>query len=157
MTRPTHGDTLFKKSGRIPTTLYPVRVVTGLACDPAGRILMGKRSAQGLRPGLWELPGGKVERGESAEEALCREWKEELDIELHYPVDVGALLDVAIVPADLTFVVELYPVQIPQYQTAHARAHDELRWVDPTEAVRNLPCSPAFYLQYRAVLAWSRA
>ena len=46
----------------------------------AGRLLMSRRPAGGAWPGLWELPGGKVEAREAPEEALVREWREELDV-----------------------------------------------------------------------------
>ncbi len=44
------------------------------------RLLMSRRPEGGAWPGLWELPGGKVEEGETPEEALVREWREELDV-----------------------------------------------------------------------------
>jgi len=43
-----------------------------------GRLLLARRPLTGNLPGLWELPGGKIEEGEIPEEALVREWKEEL-------------------------------------------------------------------------------
>jgi A/G-specific adenine glycosylase len=47
-----------------------------------GRILIQKRPAGGLLGGLWEFPGGKVEPGESLTEALRREIREELGVEI---------------------------------------------------------------------------
>lgn len=47
-----------------------------------GRILIDKRPAEGLLGGLWEFPGGKKKSGESFEQALKREVREELDIEI---------------------------------------------------------------------------
>jgi 8-oxo-dGTP diphosphatase len=45
-----------------------------------GRIFFQRRSIQALHfPGRWELPGGKVEKGERPMEALLRELTEELD------------------------------------------------------------------------------
>lgn len=44
-----------------------------------GRLLLSRRPEGDTWPGLWELPGGKVEDGETPEEALVREWREELD------------------------------------------------------------------------------
>lgn len=61
-----------------------VRVVAALIADPAGpgRFLVQQRLPGKSRPLLWEFPGGKVEQGESDEEALRRECDEELAVEL---------------------------------------------------------------------------
>jgi 8-oxo-dGTP diphosphatase len=48
--------------------------------DEAGRVLMQQRSAGGVHGGLWEFPGGKLELGESPEQAAARELQEELGI-----------------------------------------------------------------------------
>jgi len=49
--------------------------------DADGRILMTQRRADQSHPGQWEFPGGKVEPGETAEQAVNRELREELGIE----------------------------------------------------------------------------
>jgi 8-oxo-dGTP diphosphatase len=64
-----------------------VLVVAAALIDPAGRVLIAQRPAHKQLGGLWEFPGGKVEPGESPEEALVRELREELDI----GVDAAAL------------------------------------------------------------------
>jgi mutator protein MutT len=51
----------------------------GLLFSESCRILIAKRNQSKLYGGLWEFPGGKIEEGESVEEALVREIKEELD------------------------------------------------------------------------------
>lgn len=50
----------------------------GIIRDARGRVLLCQRSESQSNAGLWEFPGGKVERGEVAEEALERELLEEL-------------------------------------------------------------------------------
>lgn len=47
-----------------------------------GRLLLARRPEGGPHAGLWELPGGKVEPGESPRAALGREWREELGVEV---------------------------------------------------------------------------
>jgi len=49
--------------------------------DVDGRILLAQRPQGKSMAGLWEFPGGKIEPGETAEAALIRELKEELDID----------------------------------------------------------------------------
>ncbi len=48
----------------------------------SGRVLIQKRPASGLLAGLWEFPGGKRKRGETLEEALHRELREELGVQV---------------------------------------------------------------------------
>ncbi len=56
-------------------------VVACALIDVDGRILMSKRADGQTHSGLWEFPGGKIERGETPEQALVRELWEELGIE----------------------------------------------------------------------------
>ena len=49
--------------------------------DPDGRVLIAQRPEGKAMAGLWEFPGGKVEPGETPEEALIREMQEELGID----------------------------------------------------------------------------
>lgn len=55
-------------------------VVAAALADAAGRVLVQRRPAGKAMAGLWEFPGGKVERGETPEAALARELGEELGI-----------------------------------------------------------------------------
>lgn len=60
-------------------------IVLVAACalvDADGRVLLAKRPRGRPLAGLWEFPGGKVEKGERPEEALIRELREELGIEV---------------------------------------------------------------------------
>ena len=58
-----------------------VHVVAGVLRDARGRVLLARRTEGRDLAGLWEFPGGKVERGEAPEAALARELKEELGID----------------------------------------------------------------------------
>jgi 8-oxo-dGTP diphosphatase len=59
-----------------------LKVAAGVILDHIGRVLIAKRPAHVHQGDLWEFPGGKLEPGETGEQALRRELKEELDIEV---------------------------------------------------------------------------
>lgn len=56
--------------------------VVAAVIEEGGRILACRRSPDRQHGGLWEFPGGKVEPGETPEQALVREIHEELTVEI---------------------------------------------------------------------------
>lgn len=58
-----------------------IRVALAYILDAEGRVLVARRNLAKTFGGLWEFPGGKLEDGESAAEAIVRELREELDVE----------------------------------------------------------------------------
>jgi 8-oxo-dGTP diphosphatase len=65
-------------SGGVPLLLVAACVLV----DAAGRVLIARRPEGRAMAGLWEFPGGKLEPGESPEEALVRELREELGVDI---------------------------------------------------------------------------
>lgn len=130
-----------------------MHVVSGaLVVD--GRVLFGLRRADRLRPSLWEMPGGKVEADETPQQALAREWQEEL----RATVEVGEFITVATLYVERHIVINLYEVSIVQaaWIPPHDGDHAEYRYVDPLHAVMRMPCSPGVYVHFDALRSWMR-
>jgi 8-oxo-dGTP diphosphatase len=68
-----------------------VHVVAGVITDARDRILLARRTEGRDLAGLWEFPGGKVDPGETPEQALARELREELGIEARVGAPVIAV------------------------------------------------------------------
>ena len=60
-------------------------VVAGALCDARGRVLIARRPADRHMAGRWEFPGGKVGPAETEAEALIRELREELGVQVRAP------------------------------------------------------------------------
>ncbi len=88
---------------------------------------MARRPAHKCHGGLWEFPGGKVDAGESFADALIREWREEMAVE----ISVGQPLPhVAALTSDRT-PLTLHPFRIDLIAGhPQAREHQALMWAD---------------------------
>jgi 8-oxo-dGTP diphosphatase len=113
-----------------PGSLPIVLVAAVALVDADGRVLIARRPAGKAMAGLWEFPGGKVHDGETPEEALIRELKEELGID----VAERCL-------APFTFASHRYetfhllmPLYVCRVWQGEVRAleHEALAWVRPT-------------------------
>lgn len=114
-----------------------VRVVAG-ALVREGRVLAARRPAYKSQGGLWELPGGKVEPGESDEAALARELEEELGVRVAVRGRLGEARHRY--PDKEILLVGLHGVLLGGEPVA--REHSELAWVDAT-GLRALAWAPA--------------
>ena len=94
--------------------------------DPA-RVLASRRTEPPRLAGLWEFPGGKVEAGESDEQALVRELREELGVEVAVGERLGGDL-----PIGDTAVLRVYVCRITRGEPALVD-HDEHRWLRADE------------------------
>ena len=105
-----------------------VDVVAALIRD-GERFLICKRPAHKARALMWEFPGGKVEAGESPQDALIRECMEELDITL----DVGGLyMQVTHEYPDTQIRLSLYEAVIASGEL-RGKEHEALCWILPRE------------------------
>jgi 8-oxo-dGTP diphosphatase len=119
----------------------PILLVAACALvDADGRVLIAQRPQGKPLAGLWEFPGGKVEPGETPEECLVRELREEIGIETK-----AACL------APLTFASHSYeefhllmPLYVCRRFTGIAapREGQALKWVRPGR-LRDYPMPPA--------------
>lgn len=59
-----------------------IKAVVGVLYNKSGELLIAKRQDHQFMPGFWELPGGKIESGETTEQTIIRELNEELGIKV---------------------------------------------------------------------------
>ncbi|AXY51214.1 MutT/NUDIX hydrolase family protein [Rhodococcus ruber] len=129
----SESNSAMSHSGTMPhmsaTTGRADEVVAG-AIFRDGRLLLAQRVGPPELAGLWELPGGKAEPGESAEAALRRELREELGVEVAGAQRVGAG-----VPLGGGRVLRAYRVELVSGEPRPLE-HAALRWVDADELER---------------------
>ena len=102
------------------------------------KFMICQRPAHKARGLLWEFVGGKVENGETKEQALIRECKEELNILL----SVGdVFMDVVYEYPDLTVHLTLFNAAIAKGEPQKLE-HNDIQWITPNE-ITNYEFCPA--------------
>lgn len=103
-------------------------VVVGAAILDGHRLLAARRSEPSALAGGWELPGGKVEPGEGDRDALVRECREELGVDIALGARVGG--DWAM-PGGV--VLRVWTASVVMGVPEPLEDHSELRWLAPHE------------------------
>ncbi len=103
-------------------------VVTAGILRKDGRILICRRPAGKRLAGVWEFPGGKMEPGETPEECLKRELREELGFEAR----IGTIFDARIEREFREFIILYYDVEVAS-GVPRALEHAEARYVTKEE------------------------
>lgn len=124
---------------------FSVQVVGAAIVDSLSlpsQLLVARRSAPAALAGLWEFPGGKVEPGESCEQALLRELREELGVSARLGAEVlgphaqgWRLNEKAAMRVFWAEIIDGVPLPLED--------HSELRWVLLDESVLELEWIPA--------------
>ncbi|HEY5713510.1 MAG TPA: (deoxy)nucleoside triphosphate pyrophosphohydrolase [Allosphingosinicella sp.] len=106
-------------------------VVAAALVDEQGRILLQERAPDRAMAGLWEFPGGKVEKGELPEAALVRELEEELGIGIDV-ADLSPACFASAMVGERHMILLLYICRIWNGTPAPLDA-TALKWLRPAE------------------------
>lgn len=122
----------------------PIEVAAAAIVDDLEQptmLLAARRTEPRSLAGGWELPGGKVDQGESAVEALHREVMEELGVDVVLGDLVEGPLDRGRWPLGTAYAMSVFMATITAGDLQPLQDHDQLRWltIDDVYAVEWLP------------------
>ena len=115
-----------------------ILVAAGVIFNKRGQILLAQRGEPEFVKGLWEFPGGKIEKSERPEMALHREIQEELEL----PIEIDFLI------GEFEHTYQLHTIRIQAFacraldEKFKVNEHLDVRWVEPDD-LKNYPLVPA--------------
>lgn len=123
--------------------------IAGIAVKD-GKIFIAKRQNKGSMANRWEFPGGKVELGESFENAILREFQEEFhcDVEILKPIAYASFNN-----HGNDFQVYAFNVRISENIEMDFKEHTDFEWVVPEE-IKNREFVDSDLILYPQVLEW---
>lgn len=114
-------------------------VVTAAIIEKNGLVLAARRREGKHLAGYWELPGGKLENGESPEHCLARELKEEFDVE----TSIGTFFEENVHDYGGGKIVRLLAYHVKHIKGEYKLIdHDKIEWLSP-ESLGTLRWAPA--------------
>tara|TARA_B100001057_G_scaffold433182_1_gene461902 strand:+ start:91 stop:477 length:387 start_codon:yes stop_codon:yes gene_type:complete len=105
----------------------PREVACGIMYNKNGKILMGLRPLNNRYGGFWEFPGGVLEKYETIEECLKREWIEELNLEINIEKEIYSSI------YDDKFICRFFKGTIINEDTLKRNVHSELKFLEKNE------------------------
>lgn len=133
--------------------INPAPTSTAIITNTEGQILLVKR-ARDPQKGMWDLPGGFIDLGETAETALQRELQEELGVDAEKLEYFGSWVntydykDVPYVTLDLIFVATV--TQTPRVVDEHEIS--EMQWMEPEQIAIDKVAFPSLRAALRAFI-----
>jgi 8-oxo-dGTP diphosphatase len=107
-----------------------LNVVAAIIRNDEGKILIALRKDINSKKGKWEFPGGKIEPGETSENALIREIKEELDIDIKV---LKHFISIEHQYPDFFIRLHSYLAELVNDQKIILNEHQTIEWVEPYE------------------------
>ncbi len=104
--------------------------VVGAIIKDGDRYLVGQRAANKSQGGLWEFMGGKIEPGETPEQALARECREELALEIENEQIIDSVIHNY---PEKTIRLTLISCSPKSGSTPKALEHQQIKWVARVE------------------------
>lgn len=104
-----------------------LHVVVGIVFNENRDVLIALRPPHVIQPGVWEFPGGKVEHNESLENALIREFFEEIGITITH-AEFFLKVQKEIPEKNQQLILHTFKV-IAFHGIPHGRENQEIRWV----------------------------
>ena len=115
-----------------------INVVAAVIQNEEGKILIAQRNLKKSQGGLWEFPGGKIEPNETKEEAIIREIKEEMDID----IETKKFIDQKIFNYPDKD-INLIAIECKQIKgDIKLNEHEDFKWVNKNE-LKNFNFAPA--------------
>lgn len=111
----------------VPVLVVAVAIVDDL--DRPSRLLAARRRRPAHLVGRWEFPGGKVDPGETAEEAVHREVREELGVRVSLGAEICSPMAGGW-PITERHVLRLWCAVLVEGEPSPLVEHDELRWLE---------------------------
>ena len=110
-----------------PKKEVPRIEVTAAVLRRGNEVLIARRPSSGLLGGMWEFPGGKVEAGESDQQALAREIREELGVDIRVGERIGTFQHAY---THFRVTLRAYECILQEGQVPEALEASEIRWAE---------------------------
>ena len=106
-----------------------IEVVAAIIHDDEGRIFATQRGYGDYKDG-WEFPGGKIEKGETAEQCVVRELNEELHVRAEILKKLGVIVHDY---SDFRIILHVFVCRITDGKTPWSSEHSDADWRTPAE------------------------